>query len=431
MLVYKTPLWDLFWTQETWEDAVRTAQEKELNESLIRKLCTVEGRTALMTLILNGYRIAPPRNQKIPKDEPNEFRTVYINSDLDRIILSIVNDCLFKLFEEFVHPACKSYQKGLSSQTTVKEVSQLLVAYGINSHEEVGYKYDFSKYFDKVDRKAVFDLINKLERYEKSEQGKDIILNIIRDYYMNDAYLDEHGKLIYKYQGLKQGCAVASFFADALLYELDEYMSKKYRIYIRYSDDLIVIHKNKTSHMTSDIETIISKYGVTLNPKKIKPIYTNIPFTFLGFKIRGNEISLSKRRLEKFENMVLDNTIRCNKTTCDKARKRLLRVMCSGDYCWADSCLGTINSKHDIMIMNGFIMDALRAAEFGNRHTKLGGLGSCDDLKEGTVSRGKGKQVKTFKEKMPYIENYLSLQCLIDNYLCGKAVFHAVINQHL
>ena len=65
--------------------------------------------------MLNGkYQITPPHIAQIPKDN-GEFRTVYVNEPIDRIILNIANDLLFDLMPEMIHPACKSYQVGIGS----------------------------------------------------------------------------------------------------------------------------------------------------------------------------------------------------------------------------------------------------------------------------------------------------------------------------
>lgn len=69
------------------------------------------------------YQIAPPHTAQIPKDVPGEFRTVYINEPMDRVVLSIANDLLFETCKDMVHPACKSYQTGIGCGKVVKEAA--------------------------------------------------------------------------------------------------------------------------------------------------------------------------------------------------------------------------------------------------------------------------------------------------------------------
>lgn len=62
-----------------------------------------------------------------------------------------------------VHPNCKSYQKGTSTQKVVLEVSQKIVS--LNKQGIIGYKSDFSKYFDTVNIEVIdniFDVLKKI-----------------------------------------------------------------------------------------------------------------------------------------------------------------------------------------------------------------------------------------------------------------------------
>ena len=42
------------------------------------------------------YEISPPHTAQIPKDN-GEFRTVYVNEPMDRVVLGIANDLRFEL----------------------------------------------------------------------------------------------------------------------------------------------------------------------------------------------------------------------------------------------------------------------------------------------------------------------------------------------
>ena len=68
-----------------------------------RKLTSPEVRLALYNAIISdNYEIAPPHQAQIPKDN-GDMRIVYVNENIDRIFLSIVNNLFFEMFPEFVH----------------------------------------------------------------------------------------------------------------------------------------------------------------------------------------------------------------------------------------------------------------------------------------------------------------------------------------
>lgn len=111
---------------ERWEAAINKGFFKGIDKGELRQLCGPETRVRLaMAILEDNYEIAPPHQALIPKDN-GEFRTVYVNENIDRIFLSIVNDLLFELCPGMIHQSCKSYQKGIGCGKVVQEISHKL-----------------------------------------------------------------------------------------------------------------------------------------------------------------------------------------------------------------------------------------------------------------------------------------------------------------
>ena len=423
--MYSDLLIEMFKT-ERWQAMIKHAEEKNLDRKLIQDLCKPSERQKLFELIASDeYTVFPPRVSLVPKDTPGEYREVYINTDRDRIVLCLINDCLCDMFADMIHPQCKSYQKGIGTQKVVKEISQKIVEMDKDGINKIGYKSDFSKYFDTVNIEVidgVFDLIEKRLGFDK---GTEPVINLLRRYYHQDLYFDNHGALKHRYQALKQGASTASFLANVCLYDLDAYMSAKYEIYYRYSDDLVVIDRH-TDDVIKDINKFCEPKGVKLNPKKVQPLYADQWFKFLGFNIKGGLITLSKNRVKKFQHEIENRTIKKKKCSANQARKNVIRFLYEGEFSWASSCLGTINVEHDLMEMNNFILDCIRACETGKK--KIGGLGSCTDRGNYTIVRGKGKNVRANRDKTEKnIENYLSVTCLSNDLKIHPSVYECVV----
>lgn len=424
----------MMFEHDRWQALLDNATEKEIDLSVIKKLCYPQNRKALFQVIWEDkYNIFPPHIAKIPKDN-GEFREVYVNEARDRIVLTLINDCLCELFKNMIHPKCVSYQKGIGTQEVVQKVSNEIVRLSkIKNH--IGYKSDFSKYFDTVNIETidnVFDLIEKRLGFEK---GTEPVINLLRRYYHQDIYFDEKGNLCEKYQALKQGCAVAAFLANVVLYELDEFMSRKYKIYYRYSDDVVCIDKDTTS-VIDDMNSIISKYGVRLNPKKVEPLYADKWFKFLGFNIKGNLITLSQTRVKKFqkeaEKRTIDKVKQGKKINGKQAKKALVKYLYEGEYSWGTSCLGVINVDTDILEFTKFLNDCIRVCKVWDKEhkkkTKIGGLGSVSNLSDRTILRGKGKHVKYIREHTDkYIDDYFTVGCLSKVIKINEVVFETVV----
>ena len=410
-----------------WEALIEKADLKGIDKSELRQMCKPEVRAAIYTAIKNEtIEFMPSHMAQIPKDTPGEYRTVFVGENVDRCIQSLINDCLFELFPEMVHPACKSYQKNLGTGKTVKELSSILAN---TKTDIIGVKSDFHHYFDVINLDAIMNVFDVIESKLGFKKGTEPVMNLLRKTWSNNLVFDLDGNLIEQYCGIRQGNAIGSFLADVILYELDDFMSKKYRFYCRYSDDCITIHDNP-DEVIRDMNNIISKYGVSLNPRKVQVLYKKEWFKFLGFNLKDNMITLSKSRIKSFQHEIENRTIKQRNVSLTKAVKQVNNYLYKGnlEYSWATSVLPIINVEKDISTLNEFILDALRACATNKK--KIGGLGSVNDRDDYTILRGVGKNVKANRQKTDKeIEGYLSIKCMQNAILTRREVFNTLVRQ--
>lgn len=409
-----------FFEKERWEQALETGVDKHIDKGELRKLCSPKIRVALYKAIVNdNYEIAPPHEAAIPKDN-GDMRIVYVNENVDRIFLSIVNNLFFEIFPEFIHPACKSYTKGIGCGKIVQEVSRQVVDTKSN---EVGVKMDLTKYFDRVKIEYIDNIFDRMEK----KVGKSKIIDIVRKYYHTDLCFDINGDLIEKYQSLKQGCAIASFLANAVLHPIDRLASEHDVYYVRYSDDLLVLGDD-WERVFYTIKYMLSLMEMELNPRKVEVLEKDKWFKFLGFNIKGSQITLSKNRVKSFQKEIEKRTIKSKNITLKRALNSVNSYLYKGDgtYSWATSVLPIINVEKDIETLNTFVMDALRAC--ATKKKKIGGLGSVNDKDDYTILRGVGKNVTANRNKTPKeIENYLSIRCMQNALLTRRAVYETLV----
>ena len=409
-----------FFEKERWEQALEVGVGKGIDKGELRKLTSPQVRLAMYNAIItDNYEIAPPHQAQIPKDN-GDFRTVYVNENVDRIFLSIVNNMFFELFPEFVHKSCKSYQSGIGCGKIVQEVSRQVVN---TTNNIVGFKADLTKYFDTVPIKYIDEIFDRME----GKFGKSKIIDIVRTYYHTDLCFDINGDLIEHYQSLKQGCAVASFLADAVLYHIDQAVSMLPGYYVRYSDDLMYIGEECGSAFAI-VKLLLRDMNMTLNPKKVEQVYKNKWVKFLGFNIKGDQITLSKSRVKSFQKEIEARTIKQRNISLARAINRVNDYLYKGDgkYSWATSVLPIINVEKDIEVLNVFVMDALRACATKKR--KIGGLGSVSDKADYTILRGIGKNVTANRHKTEKeISGYLTIGCMRNALLTRRAVYEALV----
>ena len=409
-----------FFEKERWEKALEVGVDKGIDKGELKKLTSPEVRLAMYNAIVSdNYEIAPPHQVQIPKDN-GDMRIVYVNENVDRIFLSIVNNLFFEMFPEFIHKSCKSYQSGIGCGKIVQEVSKEMVK--MNT-PEVGVKMDLTKYFDTVPLKYIDDIFDRMEK----KVGKSKIIDIVRKYYHTDLCFDFNGELIEHYQSLKQGCAVASFLADAVLYKIDKILSSLPGYYVRYSDDLLYVGAEWEAAFQT-VKAILANMEMTLNPKKVEIVYKNKWVKFLGFNIKGSQITLSKSRVKSFQKEIEKRTIKQRNISMKRALNQVNAYLYKGDgqYSWATSVLPIINVQKDIDTLNTYVMDAIRAC--GTKKKKIGGLGSVNDKEDCTILRGTGKNVSANRSKTEKeIDGYLSIRCMQNALVTRRAVYDTLV----
>lgn len=412
-------LLDKVFEPQRWTKALETGREKGINRSILKRLCCQSERDVLKSKILNdAYEIAPPHEAQIPKDN-GEFRTVYVNTGLDRILLTIINDVIFEMCHDMIYPTCKSYQKGLSCGKTVQQISKRIA---LMQTDVIGIKIDLTKYFDSVPIKYIDDVFDKIVK----RTGESHITTMLRKYYHMNIVLDMKKQPVEKYSSLRQGCAFAAFLADASLFDIDECISHMNVNYVRYSDDILIIGKEWTKAYDI-LKDKLSQMELTLNPKKVEILHKNIWFKFLGFELKNDMITLSSKRIKTFQHDIEECTVRSHFTKQEDIIRCVNHKLYMGPdgYCWGTSVLPVINSEKDIQTMNNFIMDAIRAAVTGK--TNIGGLGCVKTQENGLILRAKGRNVKHNKEKIPILSSYITLKCMQNAKKASKQAFDLLV----
>lgn len=412
-------LMKIFFEKQRWENAIQIGVDKGIDKSLLRELSSPESRIDIYRKIRDGkYAIAPPHEALIPKDD-GSFRTVYVNEGIDRVLLSILNDMFFELCPELIHKNCVSYQKGIGCGKIVQKASQTI------QHMPgpiIGVKVDLSKYFDSVP----IQFIDEVFDYIETKFGTSELLNMVRTYYHTNTVIDINKKLIDKYSSLRQGCAVAAFLADAVLFDIDDAISDMNVYYVRYSDDILIIGPDweKGYNMLSEM---LNSKSLVLNPKKVEILEKDKWFKFLGFTIKNDKISLSKSRIKSFQKEIEKRTIDNKSDDIKQIMNSVYDYLYKGydGYSWATSVLPVINVEKDINTLNAFVMDAIRAGVF--KRKRIGGLGVTITDEDFTIKRGSGANVKSNKERLPKITNYMTINCMRNAILTSREAYNILV----
>lgn len=277
---------EMFCRRKYWEEAIEHGLNKHMDKSLLYALTDPIGRATLIQAIEDGrYVVQPPTAVEIPKPDGGT-RRIFVNEQMDRIVLSIINQIYMELYCNLIHPCCVSYQKGLGVPQIIRSVtSKLKEGYH-------GYICDLSKYFDRVNKETLFATLDMLSTGSPIDK-------VVRDYYEDDRIIQD-GKIVEHYKSLAQGSAVSAILANLALLPIDKALSELDILYYRYSDDLLILSKDADKALEL-LKEMLVPMGLELNPKKIKYIDENATFTFLGAKIKGTTVDISDDSVERFK----------------------------------------------------------------------------------------------------------------------------------
>lgn len=366
--------------KEIWSNAIQHGLDKHIDKSLLSMLTNPIGRLAIIEAIEQGrYKIEPPVVQQIPK--PNgKIREVFCNSQMDRVVLSVINEIYYKLYSKYIHPNCVSYQKNTGVPKIIKSLVKELDATG------KGYKADLSKYFDNVNRETVNVLLDSLSTGSPVDR-------VVWNYY-NDDHIVLNGVKTERYKSLCQGCSIGTLLANLCLKDIDEEISKLDVVYYRYSDDLLFIGKDAEKALEILKQMLIPK-GLSLNRDKVQAIDITTEFTFLGAKIKGKEVDISDESVERFKKKIRSIT-KMRKGMKIKSRSTQRKMIKEINYYireayakstknfgWEQFFYSLINTNKTIVMLDEYVKDHLKHAYTGKwNHTTNMHKTSNEQLRE-------------------------------------------------
>jgi retron-type reverse transcriptase len=168
-------------------------------------------------------------------------------------------------------------------------------------------KLDISKYFYRIDHEVLMNILKRKIADKDLLWLLDVIINSEDTKFglPLDADLDNFEGERLSDVGMPIGNLTSQLFANLYLNELDQYAKHKLKLryYIRYMDDIIILHHDKKflHAVKDDIENFLNeKLKLNLNRKTaIRPI--NCGIEFVGFRIWPTHRKLKKKTALKMK----------------------------------------------------------------------------------------------------------------------------------
>lgn len=188
----------------------------------------------------------------------------------DRVAQAAVLNVIEPLFEKEFEDASYAYRKGRSIRNAACRIRDL---------REQGYCYvlecDVDSYFDSIAHDLLFSRVQELVQVEG-------IINLIHKWVKAEIYDGE--KVFVLEKGIPQGSVISPMLANLFLDDFDEALLSQGHKLVRYSDDFIVLAKNRSQAQEALelTEDVLSQLHLELDEEDTHITDFSHGFKFLG-----------------------------------------------------------------------------------------------------------------------------------------------------
>lgn len=209
----------------------------------------------------------------------------------DKVVQQSVASELSKLYDPYFVQGTFAYRSGKSALQAIDLVAEQMQSGKWN----VLLKLDITKFFDRIQWPILQSIIQKRIRED------DVIQLIQKD--VQNVSLEDSGELKDKSLGIYQGSGISPVLSNIYLMEFDRWLSEKDIFYIRYSDDMLLLGKNKDSMLIllKKIKMKLQCYGLEINENKQILADINTGVNFLGYHISEKGKAIPARAEQSLE----------------------------------------------------------------------------------------------------------------------------------
>lgn len=222
-------------------------------------------------LIDGSYAPLPLRKTGVPK-KSGKLRWLCIPAVRDRVVQTSAAFVLTPLLDPEFEDCSYAYRKNLSVLKAVRKVISL---------REQGYVWvvdaDINSYFDEVDHRL---LLAEVEKYVDDAK----VVSLIEKWLNIDVVYQGSRSRFAK--GIPQGSPVSPLLANLYLDSFDEALMKEKFRHVRFSDDFVILCKDKpdAEDALELTEEVLGGLKLGLNMEKTRIVNFNQGFRYLGME---------------------------------------------------------------------------------------------------------------------------------------------------
>ena len=262
---------------EAWKHVKKNKPAAGVDNVTVEQFDSME-REALRELNLelqeHRYEALPIRKVTIYQGE--KARDIALYCMRDKVVQQSLAYELNKMYDPHFSSQTYAYRSGCSALNAVEAITEQI-------------RIEAYPYYLKVDISHFFDTIqwNKLESILRAQIMEDDVLELIRMNACAKQLNELSGELTERKIGIDQGSGIAPILSNIYLMEFDQWMQNVSDYYVRYSDDMILLGKNREqmSVLLKNIILELEKRGLKINEHKSMIGMLQDGVDFLGYHI--------------------------------------------------------------------------------------------------------------------------------------------------
>lgn len=326
-----------------------------------------------------------PSKAVISKMSSRKKRTVYKYPYDFNMILKLLTYLTLRKYDHIYAPNLYSFRPGVCAKDAITAICRTR-----DLHSLYSYKIDVSDYFNSIPVDKICAVL------DETITDDDKLLSFMKTLLKEEKALYED-EIITEQKGIMAGTAIASFYANLYLKDLDEWFRDRGVLYARYSDDIIVFAKSEDeiSRYRKVILDKLNEKGLKVNPDKEFYGRPEDGFTFLGVEVKNGDIDIAPASVVKLKQKMRRKARALNRWKTREGldgtkaaaafirifNHKLLEVNEDSDLTWSLWFFPVITTPKSLHEIDLYAQDLLRFLISG-KHTKSRYNVRYNDLKE-------------------------------------------------
>lgn len=236
------------------------------------------------------FFFSAPFHYRVPKNASGKMRDVYAFRGREKYLLSLIAWVMHDFDDAMLPQGLYSFRRSVQARDFLKRVRELK-----DFGEHYVIKADISGYVGSIVPEKIIPQLEAMWEFDPA------LLELLKYLLLRRECIEKDGSVVKCEPGGMGGVPVANHFMNVYLTEADRYFYPRVPLYSRYSDDIMILSRNRTEaeERMERLLQFLEERQLRTNPEKTCLLMPGESVEILGFKVLNGKIDISDHALEK------------------------------------------------------------------------------------------------------------------------------------